>query len=237
MNVIELFAGSRSVGKIADDRGHNVFSVDINDFKDIDLVKDIEFLTINDIPFKPHLLWASPPCTTYSIAAISHHRNNQLPKTDFAKKSDRLIKNVIKLIKEYNCLYYIENPVGMLRKMDFMNEFHRTTITYCSYGDNRMKPTDVWSNNIRSLFNQNGWKPIPKCYNNNKKCHHEEAPRGSTTGTQGLKGNYERSKIPEALCLEIIKATEIKILNYAYTKTTRKEKRFYKKMRINYNTG
>ena len=63
------------------------------------------------------------------------------------------------------------------------------------------------------------------------------SPRGSKTGTQGLKGNYERSKIPEALCLEIIKATEIKRLNYANTKTIRKEKRFYKKMRINYNTG
>jgi len=210
MNILELFAGSRSVGKIADKRGHNVFSVDINDFNGINLVKDIEFLNINDIPFKPDMIWASPPCTTYSIAAISHHRNNQQPKTEFAEKSDRLILNTIKIIKEFDCMFYIENPVGMLRKMDFMQQFHRTTITYCSYGDERMKPTDIWSNNIASLFNQDGWKPMPKCYNGNKNCHHERAPRGSRTGTQGLKGNYERSKIPEDLCLEIIKATELK---------------------------
>ena len=39
----------------------------------------------------------------------------------------------------------------------------------------------------------------------NKNCHHEEAPRGSRTGTQGLKDNYERSKIPYELCKEILK--------------------------------
>ena len=30
----------------------------------------------------------------------------------------------------------------------------------------------------------------------------------SETGTQGLKNNYERSRIPSQLCIEIIKATE-----------------------------
>ena len=28
--------------------------------------------------------------------------------------------------------------------------------------------------------------------------------RGSKTGTQGLKNNYERSKIPEQLCYDIL---------------------------------
>ena len=43
MKVLELFAGSRSIGKVADELGYEVFSVDINDFEGIDLVKDIEF--------------------------------------------------------------------------------------------------------------------------------------------------------------------------------------------------
>ena len=46
------------------------------------------FLNVDDIPFMPDMIWASPPCTSYSIAGISHHRNNQLPKTEFAEKSD-----------------------------------------------------------------------------------------------------------------------------------------------------
>ena len=208
MKILELFAGSRSIGKIAEEMGHTVCSVDIESFDGIDIVKDIEFLTIEDLPFIPDMIWASPPCTTYSIAAISHHRNGQIPKTEFAKKSDRLVINVLKLIKECDCLFYIENPRGMLRKMDFLKGIARTTVTYCKYGDKRMKPTDIWSNNIFSIFNQNGWYPKPMCFNGNTKCHHEPAPRGSKTGTQGLKDNYERSIISPELCREIINASE-----------------------------
>ncbi len=208
MKVLELFAGSRSIGKVAESFGHKVFSIDVVQFGNIDLMQDIEYLTSNQIPFIPDMIWASPPCTTYSIAAISHHRNNQIAKTEFAEKSDRVIKRVLELIQSYDCIYYIENPVGMLRKMLFMIGLPRATITYCSYGDKRMKPTDIWSNNIYSLFNPDGWIPRPRCFNGNIKCHHEPAPRGSKTGTQGLKSDYNRSRIPEELCIEIFKAIE-----------------------------
>jgi hypothetical protein len=80
----------------------------------------------------------------------------------------------------------------------------KATVWYCRYGDKRAKPTDIWSNHIYSLFNTKGWHPKSECFNGNKKCHHESAPRGSKTGTQGLKGNYERSKIPYELCKEIL---------------------------------
>ena len=202
--VLELFAGSRSIGKVADELGYEVFSVDINNFEGIDLVKDIEFLTKEDIPFIPDVIWASPPCTTYSIAAIGHHRDMGKPKTDFAAKSDRLVLNTLKLIKEYNCKYFIENPRGYLRKMDFMLGIPKTTVWYCTYGDTRAKPTDIWSNHIYSLFNVNGWKPRAICFNGNTNCHHQPAPRGSRTGTQGMKNNYERSKVPYELCKEIL---------------------------------
>jgi site-specific DNA-cytosine methylase len=208
MNVLELFAGSRSIGNVADDLGCNVFSVDINNFKNINLVKDIEFLSPKDIPFIPDVIWASPPCTTFSIAAISHHRPTNNKLSEFALKSDRLVKKTLELIKHYNCIYYIENPRGLLRKQKYMLGIPKTTIWYCKYGDNRAKPTDIFSNNIFNLFNENGWIPKEKCFNNNINCHHESAPRGSTTGTQGLKNNYQRSKIPYLLCKEIIESTK-----------------------------
>jgi len=208
MNVLELFAGSRSIGKEAEKQGHKVFSVDIKQFGCIDLVQDIEFLSTNQIPFIPDVIWASPPCTTYSIAAISHHRDMGKPKTDFAAKSDRLVLNVLRLIQEYGCKYYIENPRGYLRKMPFMIGLPRVTVWYCKYGDTRAKPTDIWSNNIYNpMFNPNGWQPKEQCFNGNTKCQHESAPRGSKTGTQGLKNNHERSKIPSELCKEIISST------------------------------
>ena len=218
MKILELFAGSRSIGIEAERLGHEAFSVDINNFKGIDLVKDIEFLTINDIPFKPDMIWASPPCTTFSIAAIGKHRDMGIPKTNFAAKSDRLVKNTLSLIKHFNCIYYIENPRGYLRKMYYMRGLPRTTVWYCQYGDTSAKPTDIWSNNIRNIFNPDGWQPRPMCFNNNTKCHHDKQPRGYKAkvlagaigkGTQGKKNNYERSKIPKDLCIEIIISTKL----------------------------
>jgi hypothetical protein len=43
------------------------------------------------------------------------------------------------------------------------------------------------------------------CHNGNKNCHHQPAPRGAKTGTQGLKGSVERSKIPQELCEHIVR--------------------------------
>jgi len=207
--LLELFAGSRSWGKIAEELGYEVFSVDWKDFDGIDLVIDIEDLTEEMLPFIPDVVIDGRPCTTYSLAAGGTHRiePNFKPRTEFAAKCDRMNIKLNNLYNEWGCIYYIENPRAMLRKMDFMKGMDRTTVTYCSYGDTRMKPTDIFSNNIRDMFNLNGWQPRSMCWNNNKKCHHEPAPRGSKTGTQGLKNNYERSKVPKDLCYEILKQT------------------------------
>ena len=78
----------------------------------------------------------------------------------------------------------------------------RATVTYCQYGDTRMKPTDIWTNHLDSPLFSKGWKPRPICKNGDN-CH-VSAPRGSQTGTQGLKDNYERSKVPYELCKEIL---------------------------------
>tara|TARA_R110000796_G_scaffold2888_2_gene11172 strand:+ start:2304 stop:2933 length:630 start_codon:yes stop_codon:yes gene_type:complete len=208
MKVLELFAGSRSVGKAAESLGFEVFSSDLNNFENINYAVDILNFDISKLPFKPDIIWASPPCTTYSIAAISHHRPLNKPLSDFAKKSDLIVKKTLQIIKDLSPkFWYIENPRGVLRKQDFMIGIPKTTVWYCTYGDTRAKPTDIWTNNLRSLLNPEGWQPRPQCFNGNKNCHHEAAPRGSRTGTQGMKGNYNRSKIPKELCIEILKST------------------------------
>lgn len=201
-NLLELFAGSRSIGNIADDLGMNVFSVDWQMFDKINLAIDIGELKMEDVPFIPDVIWASPDCTTYTIAAISTHRNGTEPKSDYAKKCDAVNIHFINLIKKWevinpNMVFFIENPRGMLRKMPFMQDFKRHTVWYCKYGDDRAKPTDIWTNS-------NSWIPRPVCHNGNTNCHHQPDPRGSRTGTQGRKGSYNRSKIPHELCVEIL---------------------------------
>lgn len=201
LKVLELFAGTRSIGKAFEARGHTVFSVEWDkNFENIDLYKNILELTADEVVEKfghPDVIWASPDCTSYSIAAISHHRRqeangNLAPVSDYAKFCDLVNRHVLELIHDLAPkFWFIENPRGGMRKMDFMHGLPRYTVTYCQYGDTRMKPTDIWTNHPAPCFK-------PACHNGDP-CH-VRAPRGAKTGTQGLKGSRERSIIPPALC-------------------------------------
>lgn len=211
MIVLELFAGTRSISKAFEKKGYKTFSVEWDkSFKNISLYKDISKLTTKEI-FKlcggiPDVIWASPDCTTYSVAGISHHRKknketgNLDAVSEYAKFCDKTDKHLLDLIQELKPkLYFIENPRGGLRNMDFMKGLYRYTVTYCQYGDFRMKPTDIWTNYPNPKFK-------PPCSNGDS-CH-EQAPRGSQTGTQRLKTAEEKSVIPEQLCDYIVEICE-----------------------------
>ena len=210
MKVLELFAGTRSISKAFEARGHETFCIEWSkDFENIDLYADILTVTAEMILErfgKPDVIWASPDCTTFSIAAISHHRRKNPetgslePISDYAKFCDEVDKHVLQLIRELQPRYwFIENPRGGMRKMEWMQGLPRYTVTYCQYGDFRQKPTDIWTNHPDPQFR-------PPCKNGDS-CH-EAAPRGSQTGTQRLKGSKERSVIPEALCQHIVSICE-----------------------------
>lgn len=216
MKVLELFAGSRSIGKVCDSKQIEVFSSDWKPFEGIDYAVDINKFDVSEVPFIPDVIWASPPCTTFSVASIGKHWDmSRRPKTQDAIMGLQILNKTIQIISEFRkknpeLIWYIENPRGMMRKLPLWEDIPhvRNTVTYCQYGDERMKPTDIWTNDY-------SWSPRPAC-KNGMSCH-VSAPRGSRTGTQGLKGNYERSKIPQALCTEIIKSAEE---NYARTIST-----------------
>lgn len=209
MNILELFAGSRSIGKAAEKSGMKVFSSDFIDFPDIDYVVDILEFDVDKVPFTPDVLWASPPCTGFSVAAMGHHwtggKGAYIPSTDISRLGIEIVNKTLSIIDYFyqqnsDLIFFIENPRGVLRKMPFMNLPHmenytRHTVSYCQYGDTRMKPTDIWTNSTQ-------WIPRPIC-KNGAPCH-ESAPRGSKTGTQGLKNTFERSKIPDELCVDIV---------------------------------
>lgn len=209
MKVLELFAGMRSISKAFEKRGHECFTIDWDrDLRGLSWYEDIMKVDKQDIINrfgKPDVIWASPDCTTYSIAGISHHRikginGELLPMSPYAKFCDELNKHVIRLIRQLEPeLWFIENPRGGMRKMHFMQDFPRYTVTYCQYGDVRMKPTDIWTNHPDPHFK-------PMCHNGDP-CH-QKAPRGSRTGTQGLANHYERSRIPELLCEHIVDICE-----------------------------
>ena len=129
LKVLELFAGTRSIGKAFEKRGHEVYSIEWDkSFDNIDWYEDIGKITAQDILDrfgKPDIIWASPDCSSYSVAAIGKHRKknpitgNLEPQTDYAKFCDKVNAHVVDLIKELKPKYYfIENPRCGMRKMD-----------------------------------------------------------------------------------------------------------------------
>ena len=206
MKILELFCGTKSFSNVAKERGHEVFTVDIDPYFEPDLEKNILDLKIEDIPFKPDFIWASPPCNCFSVASLRHHWEDGQPKNDKVIEAMLYVVKTIALIKALRPKYWIiENPRGMLRKQWFMKELPRTTVTYCQYGDFRQKPTDLW-NNLGLL-----WRPKPMCKPGDA-CH-ESAKRGTDKGTQaigggGKRGSVDRARVPRQLCEEIL--TQIK---------------------------
>ena len=207
MKTVELFSGTQSFSKVARELGHETFCVDNNEEFDNDLTFDL----CNGFPkelvdkFKEaDIIWMSPPCTTFSMASgNTHWKADRLPKTESAIIGKRLLDicwNVAEFCIDHNKIFFIENPRARARW--FLPEEYRKTAWYCQYGDSRAKPTDIWTNL--------DWNP-KTCKNGNKDCHHEPAPRGSKTGTQGLKGNKERSVIPPALFHEIFSALTVEV--------------------------
>jgi hypothetical protein len=195
------FCGTKSMQKVSMERGYSCQSLDFNSEFHPDVVGDI--LTID-----PGCCWYahfSPPCTGFSVASIGTHWGGGYrkyePKTETARQGIKLLHRVAELISKHNYKYWtIENPRGIFRKVlpeileqYGIRKYSMVTVTYCQYGDKRMKPTDFFTN----IPNWQG----KKCKNGSK-CH-EPAPRGSRTGTQGLKNAKIRGIIPPALFHEI----------------------------------
>jgi hypothetical protein len=203
----EWFAGTKSFSNYMQNFANaQTFTIDNDSQFDVDLVDDVRN---RDLPKGLDIFWASVICTACSVASMSHHWINEdtatetkrTPKSDTARLTLSLLDHTIKQISLAKPRkWYIENPRGVMRKIiepyfkKYGVTFRRVTVTYCQYGDTRMKPTDIWTNDM-------DWKPRPMCKNGSP-CH-EPAPRGSKTGTQGLKNSKDRSRIPFEIFKEI----------------------------------
>ncbi len=211
MKILELFSGTESFSKVARERGHETFTIDLDRSFNPDLCIDILDFNISMLPegFRnPDVIWASPPCTTFSVASIRHYWENGKPKNEKALHGIKIVKKTIDIIKQINPHFFIiENPRGMLRKQDFIQDLKRDCVTYCQYGLSVQKPTDLW-NNL-------SWTSRPMC-KPGADCH-ERASRGARKGIQGInnsfsnlgsRGKVARAIVPRKLCLEIIKSCE-----------------------------
>ena len=142
MKLLELFCGTKSVGKVANQLGYEVISLDI-----CDKFNPTHSCDITDFDYKQYpvgyfdFIWASPPCTEFSLA-----------KTTAPRQLDKACKVVSKAIEIINYLqpthWAIENPVGLLKTMKIMEPLseYMHTVSYCKYGFSYRKNTNIWTN-------------------------------------------------------------------------------------------
>ena len=209
MKVLELFSGTECISNAFRARGHECFTVDWSlrfpSSMHID-IEELEAETILQRFGKPDVIWAAFDCTTFSVAAISHHRTKNMvtgnlePKSEYARKCDNVNRHSLELIRQLAPrFYFIENPLAGLRKMDYMKDLPRYTITYCQYGFTYRKATDIFTNHPNPQF-------LPPC-KNGEPCH-EKAPRGTKNGLQAIRDKALRSAYPPLLCKHIVDICE-----------------------------
>lgn len=211
MDIVNFFAGEGTWARPWQDRGHKVWKTDITAFDGVDHVSDILELRLSDIPEGMDVALASPDCTAFSVASLGTHwgggHRGYVPRTPKAHNRMALVHQTVALVEALvarDGLWagMVENPRGMLRKLGILDRYDRQTVTYCRYGDRRMKPTDLWG--VPKF--PGGWLGRPICHNGNP--DHEAAPRGAKTGTQGLE-KQARSHMPYDLSLEVCIAAEL----------------------------
>lgn len=234
IKVVELYAGSCTLTQVAEDKlSMEGLSTDNHQYGKVKLVGDIldKKVLRAIVRFKPDIIWASSPCTGFSVASFGKHfrkvGDEYIPKSSTAGMGIALAIRVFEVIKAVHKthghvpVWFMENPRGLLRKMKFMEVAPiRHTVTYCRYGSSSMKPTDIWTNckgwQPRTMCKRGGWGKkvidgVTWCLDRDGHPCHIQAKRGEKSGTQGLDNAHERAKLPRALCKEILKAARQRV--------------------------
>jgi site-specific DNA-cytosine methylase len=196
MRVLELFSGTGSVGNVCRRLGCEVTSLDRDMPADIRMdILDWNYASLPPNSFD--VIWASPPCTEYSVA-----------KTVGVRKLDEanaIVKRTIEIIQYFNPTYWMmENPqTGLLKHQSVVADLPYNDLDYCKYGMPYRKRTRLW-NNIEA------WIPRPLC---KKDCghmvgnvHEQSAQQSPQIHLASVRRRYltrELYKVPEPLLDEL----------------------------------
>ena len=188
--ILDLFCGSKSLKKIADNLGYEYIGVDSNPKCNADVcinILDWNYKTFFENRSHPFIIWGSPPCTEYS--KFNNALPNKIPNIPYANS---IVQKTIEIINYLKPVYWmIENPqTGTLKNQVFMNTLNYKDVTYCKYGSSHRKQTRIWNN----LTN---WIPKTLCLKNDK-CSNM---KHTTISSIPL---HQRYAVPQNLLTEII---------------------------------
>ena len=196
MRVLKLFFGNGSVGNVCRRLDCEVTSLDRDMPADIRMdIMDWDYRSY--LPNSFDVIWASPPCTEYSVAKIVGVR-----KLD---EANAIVKRTIEIIQYFNPTYWMmENPqTGLLKHQSVVADLPYNDLDYCKYGMPYRKRTRLW-NNIEA------WTPRPLC---KKDCGHmsgnvreqsaQQSPRIHLASVRRRYLTRELYKVPEPLLDEL----------------------------------
>jgi hypothetical protein len=159
--ILELFCGTKSVGNVFEKDGYEVISLDYN--KKFNATHTEDILTWDYTQYPPgyfNVIWASPDCTTWSLASGGKYRT----KTSIyglndehqikATLGNNMVLRVIEIIKYFQPKsWFIENPRGLLKYFPPLNDFieehnsNMNLVYYANYNNwGFLKATNIWSN-------------------------------------------------------------------------------------------
>jgi len=209
MKVLELFSGTRSIGKCCDKLGWESVSVDLilpADHK-VDIM-DFDYKQYDKDEFD--IIWASPPCTEYSKlqdAWLNRMRKGTLYTKENQEKNmkeaDKLVLKSLEIINYFNPTYwFIENPLGKLKDRPFMKDLTMYKVDYCMYSDwGYRKRTCIWTNKLDFeplLCNKNCGNMVGNLHKTNL---------GNTERKKRVNGigqtQQERYRVPEDLIFSL----------------------------------
>ncbi len=156
MKVLELFSGTGSVGKCCDQLGWDKVSVDM-------LLPADHKCDVMDFDYKQYakdefdIIWASPPCTSYSQLKKCWYGNKLKDGTIYSKElhekeqdeADLLVLKTLEIIDYFDVEYwFMENPqTGNLKNRKIMKDLPFYDVDYCMYSDwGYRKRTRIWTN-------------------------------------------------------------------------------------------
>jgi hypothetical protein len=223
MKLLELFSGTHSIGKVADEFGYDIVSVDMvegdsspfNNYKSPCHIQE-NIMTWDYKIYPPHtfdVITASPVCLWWShlrVCWVNRKSSKINPDgsivthADLQRDIDNLgkpmVDKVIEILEYFEPKHWwIENP-SLSRMKDYISETHTkydkpTVVDYCAYGLELKKPTRIWTN-------------IPfipkKCIGEG--CNHIQFKSLSTSSSNNKKGTIKqlRYRVPYKLIRDLL---------------------------------
>lgn len=210
IRVLELFCGTKSIGKYCASHADTfaTYSLDVDAKCNPDVVCDILSWDYKQFPSRFFdVIWASPPCTHYSIA-----RTTGGPRD--IPQANKIVLRTLEIIAYFQpTIWFMENPAtGFLKGQAFMQGLPFVDVHYCMYGYTYRKWTRIWTNLGPGTF-------VPKTCKNDCDAMTIDVVSGRPRHRSTFAGNFpgvglkQRYSIPPLLVAELMTAAAAAVIS------------------------